>query len=102
MNTKFDAPIAAAKTHKILFENDKVRILEVHIPAGVKEPLHEHPYKSITIIESPARLKYCDKDGKEISTVLNEGVSWIEPMGLHTAENVDSRPFKGYRVELKK
>ncbi len=97
-----DAAVAASKTHKVLFENDQVRVLEVKIDAGEKEPLHVHPYKSIAIIASPARLKYFDKEGNEISETLAEGVTWIEPVELHSAENVDSKPFHGYRVELKK
>jgi hypothetical protein len=99
---KLDAVIASPKTHKVLFENDAVRVLQVEIAPGVKEPLHEHQYKSITIIESPAKLRYEDKNGKLITDLFNEGVSWIEPVGLHTAQNVDTKPFKGYRIELKK
>jgi quercetin dioxygenase-like cupin family protein len=102
IDKKFDAALVATQTHKVLFENDAMRVLQVEIAPGVKEPLHDHPYKGITIIESPARLRYEDKNGKLITELLNEGVSWVEPVGLHTAQNVDSKTFKGYRIELKK
>ncbi len=96
-----DAAVAASKTHKILFENDKVRVLEVTIEPGEKEPLHLHPYKSITIIKKPATIRYFDKDGNVISEVATEGVSWVEPVELHTTENISATPFQGYRIELK-
>ncbi len=96
-----DAAIVASKTHKKLFENDKVRVLEVQIAPGEKEPLHMHPYKSITIIQKPATLRYFDKDGKLISEVVAEGVTWIEPVELHSAQNMSDTPFHGYRIELK-
>ena len=32
----------APDTHKLLFENRFVRVLEVHVPPGKTEPLHQH------------------------------------------------------------
>lgn len=34
-----DALAAASQNHKLLFENDDVRVLEVTVPTGVREPL---------------------------------------------------------------
>jgi len=100
-NKDLDAAKVSSKTHKTLFENDKVRVLEVTIEAGEKEPIHSHPYKSITIVEKPSRIKYYDEDGNVLEEVEIEGVSWREPMGLHAAENVGESVFKGYRIEMK-
>lgn len=100
-NKQFDAVKVSSKTHKVLFENDKVRVLEVTIQPGEKEPIHTHPYKSITIIEKPSRVRYYDEDGNTLEEVQLEGVSWLEPMGLHAAENIGTSVFKGYRIEMK-
>ena len=100
-NQEFDAVKAASKTHKVLFENDKVRVLQVTIEPGEKEPVRSHPYKSITIVEKPSRIKYYDESGNEIEEVEIEGVSWIEPKGLHSTENTGDSEFKGYRIEMK-
>ncbi|EKD48816.1 MAG: hypothetical protein ACD_64C00118G0002 [uncultured bacterium] len=97
----YDAAIAASKSHNILFENDRVRVLEVTIAPGEKEPLHMHPYKSITIVANPATLKYFNEAGDLISEVEVHGTSWTEPVELHSTENVGNTPFHGYRVELK-
>jgi quercetin dioxygenase-like cupin family protein len=51
-----DALIAAPKNHRILFENDSVRILEVTLLPGEKEPFHHHQRPSIFIVTSPARI----------------------------------------------
>ncbi len=100
-NNEFDAAIVSPGTHKIVFENDKVRVLEVIIQPGEKEPVHTHPYKSITIVQSPSRIKYYDEGGSVIEEVDISGVSWLEPKGMHAAENVGSDEFRGYRIELK-
>src|SRR5690348_13210843 len=43
----FDAAKAAPNSHKVLFENAFVRVLEVTVPpAGVTEPMHHHRWPS--------------------------------------------------------
>ena len=34
----------APDTHKLAFENQFVRVLDVHVPAGKTEPRHRHPH----------------------------------------------------------
>ena len=43
----FDAVEAAPESHKVLFENAFVRVLEVQVAPGVKEPMHHHRWRSI-------------------------------------------------------
>lgn len=100
-NRELDAVKASPKTHKILFENEKVRILEVKIEPREREPLHTHPYRSVTIVQVPTRLRYYDEKGKVLEEVDIKGVSWKEPVGIHSTENIGSQAFHGYRVELK-
>jgi hypothetical protein len=41
----YDAVVAAPKSHKVVFENALVRVLEVTIPApGTTEPMHHHSW----------------------------------------------------------
>jgi hypothetical protein len=37
-----DAVIAAPKYHKVLFENERMRLLEVTLEANDEEPVHHH------------------------------------------------------------
>ncbi len=102
IDLKYDAAKVASKTHKTLFENDAVRVLEVTIQPGEREPLHDHPYKSVTIIAESSTIRYFDKNGKQIAEIKPEGVSWIEPVNVHSTENVGGKRFHGYRIEIKK
>jgi predicted metal-dependent enzyme (double-stranded beta helix superfamily) len=52
-----DALVAAPQHHKVLLENDEVRVLEVTVPPGVREPLHAHRYPSVLYYISAAHLK---------------------------------------------
>jgi hypothetical protein len=53
-----DACIAAPASHHVLFENDAVRVLEVIIEPGTREPLHTHRTPSVMIVDRPARIRY--------------------------------------------
>lgn len=52
-----DAVSAAPKNHKVLYEDDKVRILEVTVEPGEKENMHYHRWPSVLIVDSPAKKK---------------------------------------------
>lgn len=53
---ELDAPIAAPDSHRLLFENDRVRVLEVVIAAGAREPEHTHGWPSVMIVDEPPDL----------------------------------------------
>lgn len=42
-----DAVKAAPKSHHVIFENDKIRILEVMLQPYAKEPVHTHQWSSV-------------------------------------------------------
>jgi len=48
-----DAVIAAPNNHKVLFEDDHVRILEVTVQPGETEKMHHHPLRSVFVHDSP-------------------------------------------------
>jgi hypothetical protein len=43
---RFDAFQAAPNSHKVLFENAFVRVLEVWTPVGTREPMHQNRWPS--------------------------------------------------------
>ena len=100
-----DALAAAPQHHKVLFENDEVRVLEVTVPPGVREPLHAHRYPSVLYYISAAHLKEylpgvpaVDRGHKDDGEVI------FLPVGPpHQMENLEnSKPLRAIRVELKK
>jgi len=53
-----DAVVAAPGSHRVLFENDDVRVLEVTIAAGHRVPEHTHRDPGVMIVDGPARIRY--------------------------------------------
>jgi hypothetical protein len=48
---ELDAVKAAPKHHKVLFENDRVRVLEVTLEPGDEEPVHHHRWPSVFVLD---------------------------------------------------
>jgi len=100
-----DGVIAAPDSHRVLLENDRVRVLEIVIAPGVREPAHTHRRASVMSIDRPSRIRYYDETGDLAWESGDEDreprVVWMEPEGLHAVENVDDVPYHAVRVELK-
>lgn len=48
---KLDAVVAAPKHHKVLFENERVRVLEVTLEPNDEEPVHHHRWPSVFVLD---------------------------------------------------
>lgn len=104
-----DAMEAAWQHHRLLFENEEVRILEVTIPPGEKEELHTHRWKSVFIVDSHADMRYFGTNGEieferkaPPAHVAGTSVTWKEPEGLHAIENTSAtQTLHGIRIEIK-
>ncbi|MGE5195738.1 MAG: hypothetical protein ACM3JI_00210 [Anaerolineae bacterium] len=104
-----DAMVAAVNNHRVLFENQDVRVLEVVIRPGEKEELHTHRWKSIFIVDSLADMRYYGADGRIVFErpappfrVAGTTFTWKEPEGLHAIENLSqTQILHGIRIELK-
>jgi hypothetical protein len=48
---ELDAVKAAPKHHKVLFENDRVRVLEVTLEPNDEEPVHHHRWPSVFVLD---------------------------------------------------
>ena len=46
-----DAVVAAPNHHKVLFENENIRVLEVILPPGDEEPVHHHRWPSVFVLD---------------------------------------------------
>jgi hypothetical protein len=102
-----DALQAAPASHRVLLDNDRVRVLEVVIEPGAREPEHTHQAPGVMIVDEPARIRYYQ--GVELrfeSQTLAQSqpgmrVRWMEPEGPHSVENIDQRRYHAIRIELK-
>ncbi len=102
-----DALTAAPDSHRILLDNDRVRVLEVAIEPGTREPEHTHQAPSVMIVDEPAQIRYFQGDALRCESQAAPGsppgvrVRWLEPEGPHSAENTGHRRYHAIRIELK-
>lgn len=100
-----DALVAAPQNHKLLFENDEVRVLEVTVAPGVREPLHAHQYPSVMYYISGAHMEEFSPGIAPVDHPRKEdGAVVFLPIGPpHQMENMETdKPLRAIRVELKK
>jgi quercetin dioxygenase-like cupin family protein len=98
-----DALQAAPASHRLLLENDRVRVLDVEIEPGSREPEHTHQAPSVMIVDEPARIRYYQGDALLFESQAPPGaaVHWMEPEGPHSVENIDDHRYHAIRIELK-
>jgi len=95
-----DPAVVNAKTIRVKFENDRVRVLEATLPPGVKEQVHSHPAYVIYVVEG-GRFRNYAADGKITEGTFNTGdVIYRDPL-THAAENIGDKPMHLILVELK-
>ena len=46
-----DAVVAAPANHKVMFENDRLRVLEVILHPDEEEPVHHHRWPSVFVFD---------------------------------------------------
>jgi hypothetical protein len=98
----YDAVQAAPDTHKVIFENSFVRVLEVTVPEkGGKVPMHHHRWPSFFLSwdtgGATPHIRYHRPDGSVRDTPskdypLHPGiwdVRWMNPEPMHEIEVVD-------------
>lgn len=112
---RLDAVAAAPDSHRVLLENDRVRVLEVVIKPGEREPVHTHAWPSLMFVSHPAKLLYTPVvvvgDGVQLGPVETVAAApkpigtppprWLPPEGPHAIVNIDTTEFRALRVEIK-
>ena len=103
-----DALVAAPDHHTLLLENERIRVLETHIPAGDTTPVHTHRWPSVyTIISWSHFLRTNDQgqvmvDSREVESLADPPpVLWGESLPPHALENVGDVDLRLISVELK-
>jgi quercetin dioxygenase-like cupin family protein len=98
--TAQDPAVVQSRTVKAKFENEKVRVLEAELPAGVKEAVHSHPAYVIYVVAG-GRVRNYAAEGTTTETELKTGdVLFREPL-THAAENIGTTTMHFILVELK-
>ncbi len=102
-----DALIAAPAYHSLLFENETVRVVETHVPAGHTVPLHTHCWSGVQYIVSWSDFVRRDSQGAVLLDTRLSGrpaestAAWSGPLAPHTLENVGGAALRVIGVEIK-
>ena len=103
---KLDALIAAPDNHRLLYEDDLIRVLSVSVAPGTVEPVHHHRWPSVFVIDRLVKLRDFDGTGREIPLPIPDQFELpltvrMIPQPLHYVCNEDITPFHGTRIEFK-
>ncbi len=105
---ELDALTAAPRHHKLLFENDIVRVLDTSIPAGEKTEIHTHKWPaSLYIVEWSDFIRY-DMEGNVMLDSRNfdkppatQSALWTGPLEPHSLKNTGDNDLHVISVEIK-
>jgi len=90
----------AADTHKLVFENTFVRVLETRVPPGKTEPWHRHG-RRVVVYLTDFNTRSTEQGGKPQDNLRKAGLTrWSEPV-VHQVENIGKTEGHVISVELK-
>lgn len=105
---ELDALQAAPAQHRLLLENDRVRVLDTRIAPGERTPVHTHQWPATHHVVSWSPFVRRDDVGTVLLdtriddvTAAPGDVLWGEPLGPHSLENVGDNTLHIVSVELK-
>ncbi|HEX5431143.1 MAG TPA: hypothetical protein VFW83_04205 [Bryobacteraceae bacterium] len=101
-----DAVIAAPRHHTLVFENERVRVLDTRIPAGDTVPVHTHRWPAVYYGIQTAHFIRRDGEGRvtfdsRTASGPRPPANWMECLEPHSVENVDTSEIRLISFELK-
>jgi quercetin dioxygenase-like cupin family protein len=95
-----DVVKVSPQNHKVLLENDRVRVLSVRLKPGEKAVMHSHP-ASVIYYLSDAKVRVTYPDGKTQDRECRKGSAvWAQPV-THAVENIGTTDLLEVQTELK-
>lgn len=90
----------APRIYRILFENSHVRVLEVNVEPGNKEPMHSHPPHVIYVL-SGGWIRFRTHDDFEDVEFEKGSTRLIDAVPLHSMENMGATKVRAIIIERK-
>src|SRR5260221_5570377 len=102
-----DAMIEAPDHHSVLFENERVRILDTRLAAGQRTPVHAHEWPAALYVLSWSDFLRRDEHGivlvdsrERPAPALGSGL-WLDPLPPHSVENIGATDLHIVAIEVK-
>lgn len=109
-----DAVAAAPKHHRVIFENAKLRVLEVTLEHDDEEPVHHHRWPSVFVLDQvQGPVHDIAPDGTQLPPnrdVMQAIQAWdgqgslvvqMAPQAAGRVHNVSGKTIHGIRIEMK-
>ena len=94
-----DPTVTNPDLYKVMFENDRVRVLEYRDDPGDRTTSHSHPDSvMVTLSDFDRKLVMGDQE-RDVSLTSGEA-RWL-PAQTHLGENIGSTPSHSIFIELK-
>ena len=95
-----EATVSEPKHYHVAFENEHVRVVDIHYGPHEKSAMHEHP-GGVVVVITGGHLKFTDENGKVKDVFAKAGEArWFAPF-KHTVENVGDTAYNAVYVGLR-
>ena len=95
-----EAAKVAPHVYKVLFENERVRLLDVRMKPGDASDQHSHPDYVLYAITG-GKVKLTDASGQSAEVEIQAGDTMWREADEHSALNVGTTELQAIFVELK-
>ena len=103
-----DAMTAAPDHHTVLFENDRVRVLDTRLGPGEQTPVHAHEWPAALYVLSWSDFVRRAPDGTVLMDSRDTGTQpasgmalWLPPLDPHYVTNVGNGDLRIIAIEVK-
>ena len=105
---QLDAMTAAPEHHRVLLENEHVRVLDARLAPGQTTPVHEHRWPAVLHVLSWSDFVRVDAHGSVLLDSRAAGMSakpgdvlWGAALRPHAVRNVGTRDLHIVAIEIK-
>jgi hypothetical protein len=106
-DTSLDALVAAPAQHRLVFENEHVRVLDTQIAPGERTPVHTHRWPASHYVVSWSDFVRRDAEGQVLVDTRTTGMRtppealWGDALPPHSLENVGAAVLRIISTEVK-
>ena len=94
-------PVEVSPQYNVVrFENDRVRVIELHMKPGEKEAVHSHPPHVVYVL-TDFTMRNVLPDGTKSEASRKAGDVFWRDATTHSAENVGATEARAIAIELK-
>lgn len=86
--------------YRIAFENENVRVIDIHYGPHQKSAMHQHP-AGVAVYITEGHFRFIDETGKVTMADAKSGDARWFPVFKHKVENMSDKPFDGVYIEIK-